>query len=238
MSAGLTYEPPQGLAHEGLPILDTPIAVVAPRVNLLPPEVMELRAVRRLALGLAGAVALCAVGVGGGFLYSARAEAPAQADLNSATSTHAGLVQQQQALAPAQVTQQQLLTTQKSLAAAMGNEVLWSRYLDNLRLKRPDGIRFSQVALQPVVGGASTASPSGATATTVPTSGIASLSITGTASSSPAVAALLDQLATIHGFTNVYLTSTSSDSPPLVTYTVTASVTADALSHRYVNGGS
>jgi hypothetical protein len=68
---------------------------------------------------------------------------------------------------------------------------------------------------------------------------IAALTITGKASNQPAVAALMDQLAQVKGFAAVYLTSTDTDATAgVITYTVTASVTADALSHRYVVGGS
>ena len=52
------------------------------------------------------------------------------------------------------------------------------------------------------------------------------------------MAALLDQLATLSGFTNVYLTSTDKDqSSGVLAFTVTASITPDALSHRYTVEG-
>jgi LysM repeat protein len=128
----------------------------------------------------------------------------------------------------------------------MGNEVLWSRYLDQLRLQRPEGVRFSSVALVPVgsTGSTSTgssgaaASASSAAGSTTTPGAIATLTISGKAASQPDVASLLDQLAKIRGFTGVYLSSTSGDSnASVITYTVTAGVTAEALSHRYTVEG-
>jgi Tfp pilus assembly protein PilN len=239
MSTGLLPDPSlEGLIPEGLPILDSPSVALAPRVNLLPPEITAPRAVRKLAAMLAGAVVVCAVGVGGGYLYAGSGEGKARSDLASAQAAQAGLERQQRALLPAQQAQAQIQSAQAALAAAMGSEVLWSRYLDQLRLTRPDGIRFTQVKLDPTTATGPSAGGS-TTSTTVP-GAIATLTITGKASSQPDVADLLDQLAKIKGFAGVYLTSTDGDttSGGVVSYTVTASVTADALSHRYVVGGS
>jgi Tfp pilus assembly protein PilN len=194
---------------------------------------------------LAGAVVLCAVGVGGVYAYAGSGEGKARSDLASAQAVQAGLQRQQRALLPAQQAQTQIQAAQAALAAAMGNEVLWSRYLDQLRLQRPDGVRFTQVTLTPANGasgststGGSTAS-SGSTTSTAAPGAIANLTIAGKAVGQPDVAALMDQLALIKGFTAVYLTSTDGDAKTgLVSYTISASVTADALSHRYTVGGS
>jgi Tfp pilus assembly protein PilN len=226
--------------------------VPAPRVNLLPPEIAAQRAVRKLAAALAGAVVLCGFAVGGGYAYAGLGESSAKADLATAQNVQAGLQRQQRALAPAQQAQTQIQAAQAALAAAMGNEVLWSRYLDDLRLKRPDGVRFSQVKLDPTTGTSGTGTTtSGSAGTTTTTSGsgtatpgaagaIANLTVTGKARSQPDVAVLLDQLAQIKGFTGVYLTSTDGGTTPggTITYTVTAGVTQEALSHRYAVGAS
>jgi Tfp pilus assembly protein PilN len=129
----------------------------------------------------------------------------------------------------------------------MGNEVLWSRYLDELRVKRPEGVRFTSVSLIPTgaaaaSSGATAGSSAGSTAAgSAPAApgGIAALTLSGKARSQPDVAALLDQLAQIKGFTSVYLTSTAADTQSgLVTYSVSASVTPEALSHRYTGDGN
>jgi Tfp pilus assembly protein PilN len=229
----------------GLPLLDSPLALRAPRVNLLPPEIAEQRAVRRLAAALAGGIVLCAVAVGGGYAFIGRGEASAQADLMAAQSVQASLQRQQRLLQPAQQAQAQMQAAQAALAAAMGNEVLWSRYLDNLRIEKPDGVRFTQVKLDPTTGtgasgsSATASSSAGSTTSTATPGAIATLTLTGKARSQPDVAALLDQLAQIKGFGGVYLTSSDGDpASGTLTYTVTASVTPEALSHRYTLGSS
>lgn len=244
MSTGLLPDPTAGgMIPAGLPILDSSMSAPAPRVNLLPPEILAQRAVRKLAGLLAGAVVLCAAAAGGGYAYAGTGEAKARSDLAGAQAVQAGLQRQQRALQPAQQAQTQIQAAQAALAAAMGNEVLWSRYLDQLRLTRPDGVRFGTVKLDPVGGTGTTTSGSaastGSTTSTTAAGAIAALTVTGKAASQPDVAALMDQLARIKGFTGVYLTSTDADtSTGVVSYTVTLGVTADALSHRYVVEGS
>ena len=245
MSAGLFPDMDHAAVAEGLPILEAPVMVPAPRVNLLPPEIEAQRAVRKLAAGLVGVVVLCAAAVGGGYAYAGLGESSARSDLATAQSVQTSLQRQQRALAPAQQAQNQIQAAQAALVAAMGNEVLWSRYLDDLRLKRPDGVRFSQVKIDPATGtgatGASAPAPSGSgsTTSTVTPGAIATLTLTGKARSQPDVAVLLDQLAQIKGFSGVYLTSTDGGaSAGTITYTVTASITPEALSHRYAVGSS
>jgi Tfp pilus assembly protein PilN len=242
MSTGLLPDPNlEGLLPEGLPILESAVAAPAPRVNLLPPEITAQRAVRRLAAMLAGAVVLCAVGVGGGYAYAGLGEGKAQSDLASAQSVQTSLQRQQRSLLPAQQAQNQIQAAEAALTAAMGSEVLWSRYMDDLRLRRPEGVRFSSVKLDPTTAAGSTgsAASSGSTSTAAP-GAIATLTLSGKAATQPDVASLLDQLAQIKGFAAVYLTSTDRDSGAanVVTFTATASVTPDALSHRYAGGTS
>jgi Tfp pilus assembly protein PilN len=242
----LLTEPAENLETAGLPIFNDPMDVVPPRVNLLPPEILEQRFVRRLAFGLLGAVLVCGAAVGGVYAHTGQGEAAARSDLESARATQTTLQQQQRSLMPAQEAQTQVLAAQKALSAAMGSDVLWSRYLDELRLKLPDGVRFSSVALTPTNGTApataSTSTPnsssaSGGTSGTVPGT-IATLTISGKARSQLEVASLLQQLATIRAFTGVYLTNTQGDATSgVISYTVTAGVTPEALSKRYSSEG-
>lgn len=246
MNAGVLPQPEAELMpSQGLALLEEPSAVRSPRVNLLPPEILEQRRVRVLATKLAGVVVAVAVGVAGGYVWAGSGAAQAQSDLVSARAVQSGLQRQVVALAPAKQAQTQVQNAQKALAAAMGNEVLWSRYMDQLRLTRPDGVRFTSVAFAPVsatsgsAAGAANGSTAGGGAPTATTGALATLTISGKARSQPDVAALLDQLAGVKGFTGVYLSNTTSDaSAGLVTFSVTASVTADALSHRYTGDGN
>jgi Tfp pilus assembly protein PilN len=236
---------------EALVPLEAPSALIAARVDLLPPEVGEQRAVRRLGLALGAGVVACALGVGGLYVQAGRSKPAAEQSLQAAQTQSAALQRQLTTLAQVKTAQQQLQSAQKALVAAMGDEVLWSRYMDEMRVRRPDGLRYTSVAITPVGGTTSAGSTPGSTtpgsspaagaaspAATVP-GAIASLTISGKAVSQDAVADLLDALAQVPGYAAPYLSSTMPGSGnDLITFTVTVSVTPDALSHRYGSEGT
>jgi Tfp pilus assembly protein PilN len=237
------------------PVADVPV----PHVNLLPPEILERRALRRLAHVLVAAV-LAAVAVGGVVGYQGGSGAgEAQASLDAATAQQSRLQAQVNALSPAAAALSDAQATQASLRAALANEVLWSTYLDRLRLTLPEGVRFSSVQITPSEG--AEAAPGGTAGAATPprpvnttaaqaesgtgsagATGIAAMTLNGVGVSQDAVADLLQSLATVPQFSNVYLTSSTSDGAgegsALVDFAVTLDVTSSALSHRYdANGG-
>jgi Tfp pilus assembly protein PilN len=227
-----------------------------PRANLLPPEIAERLALRRVIAGMVAAVVVCGGIVGGLYSVTENGKAPAKAALVDAQTQHDGLVAQQAKLAPSQAAHQQVLTAKTSLEAAVGSEVLWSDQLNSLRSHLTDGVRLKDLSVTESVGTGSAASaavtlpagpanqPSSTVTSTAaaPATAIASLSMTGVAVSNYALADWMDTLATLHGWSAVYLsTSTaagdSASGSSLVTFTITANITNAALSHRYTNGG-
>ncbi len=246
-----------------LPLEDEPIAMVqsdgvpVPRVNLLPPELLERRALSRLGRGLGAAVlATVLIGAGVGYL-GGNGGNEAQGSLDSATAQNVRLQKQVNSLAPAATALAQAQSTQTSLRAALANEVLWSRYLDQLKLQLPHGVRYSSVQVAPVTstggvatgGSAPVALPrpvggglnaSGGTSGSSNGAAIATITLNGVGESQNAVADLLQSLGSVPQFANVYLTSSTAGTTPgsqLVTFVITADVTGNALSHRYdVNG--
>jgi Tfp pilus assembly protein PilN len=233
---------------------------IPPRANLLPPEIAERLALRRVIAGMVAAAVLCGGAVAGLYVSAESGKAPAQAELADAQTQHAALAAQQAKLAPAQAAHQQVLAANKSLAAAMGSEVLWSDQLNTLRGQLTAGVRLSSLAVSEAAGaGAAAASavtlpaaPAGSTATSAATPAttpaatataaaaapIASVTMAGLAVSNYALADWLDALAKLHGWSSIYLTGTSTDAAHqgLVTFTITANITDAALSHRYTNG--
>ena len=160
-------------------------------------------------------------------------------------------------LAPAATALSQAQATQTSLRAALADEVLWSRYLDQLKLQLPHGVRYSSVQVAPVTstGGVATGgwapvalprpvggglNASGGTGGSSNGAAIATITLNGVGESQNAVADLLQSLGSVPQFANVYLTSSTAGTTPgsqLVTFVITADVTGNALSHRYdVNG--
>ena len=251
----LTDSTPESGALAGDFDLLTPVEYVAPRANLLPPEIAERAALRKMQALLAAAVIACGGIVGAVYVTSASGRAPAKAALAQAQSEQQTLSAQKAALAPAQAAHQQVLAAKQSLVAAMSAEVLWSNQLDTLRRRLTDGVRLSTLTVAPLDPTSGTAAssavqlpagPAGtSTAATSTTAGsaasnsyIASVTMSGTALDNDAVANWLDTLAAMPGWGNVYLSSTSTIAPPstLVSYSITANITQAALSHRYTNG--
>jgi Tfp pilus assembly protein PilN len=234
-----------------------PPEVVAPRVNLLPRDIIERRALKRLAGILAGVVVGAAV-LGGAVAYQAGSgKAAAQRSLDTENARNGQLQSQVDALGPVQKALTDAQAAQSSLRAALANEVLWSRFLDALRVQLPDGVRFSSVTIAPSTSSGTAApaavalpAPVGQSSTSAKTApgaatsaaAVGTVTLNGVALSQDKVADLLASLATVDGFTNVYLSSTtagatSGGEAPTVTFTVTADVTSAALSHRYDSTG-
>ncbi len=256
----LTDSTPESGAPAGEFDLLTPVEYVAPRANLLPPEIAQRAALRKMQALLAAAVIACGGIVGAGYVTTSHGKAPAKADLSQAQSEQQSLSSQKAKLAPAQAAHQQVLAAKQSLQAAMGGEVLWSNQLDTLRRRLPDGVRLTTLTVTPIDtaanGGTSSsgavklpAAPagSGQSTTSSSTTGtgaaagsnyIASVQISGVAVDNPHVATFLDTLAAMPGWGNVYLTNTTTKAPGngIVSYSITANITQAALSHRYTNG--
>ena len=241
----ITYAP-DSEAEAGLPLLSSVAPTAPPFVNLLPPEIIERRALKQLGALLA-AVLLLVLALAGGLVYMAGSgKGAAQAELTSAQAETARLQAQATSLDSARKAQVALQAAQTALQAAMANEVLWSRYLDELRGKLPDGVRLSNIGIAPAGSTSTTTAPAqsgtttsgAATGSGVSANAIASITIQGRAVNQDAVASWLEALATIKGFTNTYLTTTTADPlTKVATFTVTVDVTPEALSHRFDNTG-
>jgi Tfp pilus assembly protein PilN len=253
MSVLIDQSPESSVSATDFDLL-APVVYIAPRANLLPPEIAQRAALRRTQAVLAAAVLACGGIVGAMYVTADNGRAPARAALAEAQTEQSSLAAQQGVLAPSQVAHQKVLSARQSLVDAMGSEVLWSAQLDALRSQLPAGVRLSSLAITPAVAtagstptavqlpaapaGSSAASTTGGAATTATaSSAIAAVTMTGVAVDLDAVAGWLDQLAGLPGWSDIYLSSTSASAGArTVTYSITASVTDKALSHRYTNG--
>jgi Tfp pilus assembly protein PilN len=199
-----------------------------PRVNLLPPEIAEKRRARKLQVGMGAAVAASIVGVGAGYLLSHSSAAHAKTDYANAQSETARLQTQVAQYAGDESMRAQLAAEHGMLSTAMGSEIQWSHYMNDLTLRIPDNVWVTQLTLSE---GGSTAPGAAAT-----TAGIGSVSVTGTAFTHDDVATWLDSLAKEKGYANPYF-SNSAESfigpRRVVNFTSSTVVTSDALSGRY-----
>jgi Tfp pilus assembly protein PilN len=207
---------------------------VLPRVNLLPPEILEAARFRRFQLAMVAA-GVGAVAIVGALDYNAhKGVSSARADLASAQSTQSNLQNQKAGLQSVQDVYDQVAAKKAMLAQAMGSEIRWSYYLTDLSLKVPDHVWLTNVTATETVAGAG-AAPAPAVASVLP-AGIGTVSFSGTAFSHDDVATWLDALAKERGYSNAYFTnSTRAQIGPrdVVNFQSSVTLTSAALSGRY-----
>lgn len=207
-----------------------------PRVNLLPPEIAENKAFRVMQLRLAAVVVVALAIVGLVYMQVAGGESSARNRLDAAQSQSTSLQHQISKLSNVTATAKQLEAAQGALAKAMGAEVRWSRYLNDLSITLPSNVWVTNVTVT------ETAAPAGSTAAAAATAGkgtssLGSLSIQGKALSFNDVAVWLETLAKEKGYTDVWLTQGATEKigdQEVVDFTSTVGFTPQVLSQRYL----
>jgi hypothetical protein len=240
-------------APEGVPVA-TPMPVVSPtaafpRVNLIPEQVaVEARTqtAKRICIG---AVAASAVVVGMLFFLANSQVSAAQDQLDTATARSAALAAEQTKYADVPRVNAQLASATDQQSAAMGGEVRWSSVLYSLAISTPNGVSldtFNATVIGTAPGHAAAAATSTGQAATsilgVP--GIGTMTLTGSATDQPHVASFLDKMTEASGVVDPFATTvaaaatgTTAASDKSVTFSGTATITDDALSHRYDGKG-
>lgn len=208
-----------------------------PHVNLMPREIAEAAKFRRFQFAM-GATLLGAVVAVAGLTYQAHhGVAAAKQQLATSTTQHAQLQQQLASLQSVQDVYDQYTAKQAILQQAMGDEIRWSFYLEDLSLKVPSNVWLTNVSATETTSGAS-ASASAAPGTTA---GIGSITFTGVAFSHDDVATWLDVLAKEKGYTSAYFTNSAEGligSRKIVNFTSSVVLTPSAESGRYTASGS
>ena len=206
-------------AGTGLPIL--------PRVNLLPPEIAETVRLRKIQYGLGGGL-LAAVGIVA-LLYVGATSAVSDANTELETANASGATLQAETATYSDVTAvyARAAAAQAMLTTAMGEEVRYSQYLNDLSLTVPENVWVKNVAFAQAPAPAAVGS-------TVP--GIGTATFTGVGFKHDDVAVWLESLAKQKGYVNPYFTSSTLallGNRDTVNFTSTVTMTADALSGRY-----
>jgi Tfp pilus assembly protein PilN len=222
-----------------------PVAIV--RVNLLPPELLEARELRKVKFGVAGAAAVVAVLVGVYWYSQQGSLGNARSERDAAQATNTQLAQTVARLGSVDELFAQVDRAKAMVHAATATEVHWSRYLDDLAIQLPDHVWLTQISFTETPG-ATTGATTGATGT--PTAN-GTPTATGSATATPLgtatvlgqayvhddVANLLERLTKLKGLSNVYLSNStesvvgSSSRVPVVSWTATAVLTTDALAN-------
>jgi Tfp pilus assembly protein PilN len=203
-----------------------------PQVNLLPPEIGAQRRFRHVQAGLGGAVVASLLVAGGLFVVANSQVGKAQDDLNANKAQATQLQSKVDAFAEVPLVAAQVESARTQLGTAMGSEVRWSYFLNDLSLKMPRHVWLDSMTVTST-GAAAAVTPVGQYATT----GIGTIVFTGKAYGHNDVAAWLNSLARQKGYTQPYFTSSTvaplGSNDNAVTFTSSVTVTDDALSKRY-----
>jgi Tfp pilus assembly protein PilN len=202
-----------------------------PRVNLLPPEVLERRRFRKVKVRLVLVIVLVLMVIAGAATWSQLQVRQARGEL-AASQDRTGELQQEQArYAQVPLTLASVEAAESARAEAMGTDVLWYRFLNDVALTMPSTVLLSTMTV--TVNDASTEET-----TPLTEQGIGTVSITGTAGDYPSVASWMESVTQVTGVSSVTLQTatreaTTDGETPVVSYTAQFVVTASALSHRY-----
>lgn len=214
------------------------VSVVA-AVNLLPHTYAERAAVHR-----AKFFAICAIlfAVVLGvllWLVAWQNAVTAQERLDEATATRALLQAEAARYADVPKVFQAVDTAQAQMQIAMGNEVRWSFFLNDLALIIPDGVALDSMTATSLAPGAVPAVPKAASGAAAPTDAAANFgnwTTSGKAFTYNDVAKWLDiqsRTPTLANPTVGGLTRAAEQNKTVVTFSSTAGLTAEALSGRY-----
>jgi Tfp pilus assembly protein PilN len=204
-----------------------------PRVNLLPPEIVEQRRFRRVQAGLAGAL-VAALALVGGLYVLATADRARQAEQLRAVQAETAVLQARQA-EYAEVPQvfARVAAAEAQLTQAMGQEVRWSFFLDDLSRSVPDDLWMTKMIMLQTVDAAEPSVPS-VNPASLP--GVGTVTFEGTAFEHVDVSAWLDMLARQSGYADPFVTKSEEDiigDDEVVNFVTSVTVTAEALEGRY-----
>jgi hypothetical protein len=222
-----------------------------PRVNLLPPEILEVRRFRRLQRQLAGIVlSVVLLGAAAG-AWAQSGVLAAQSDLTDVQAQTQDLMQQRARYAEVPKALAELDAARAAREGALRSDVLWYRFLGDLAVNTPAGTELTTVS---VTMNATTATAAGAAATGTAPAGTSSVAGTGTLTTLGEVkvagkalrfrdvATWLETVTQVHGLAASNLQSVAREESSStagsagsadVSYNGSAVVTSAALSHRY-----
>lgn len=207
-----------------------------PRVNLMPPEVAEAKALRRVQMGL-GAAGLAALGVVGLLFVSAsHSVSSAESDLADAKTQTTALQGQVAKYRDVTATINAANAAQAQLTTAMGDEVRYSQLLKDLSLAVPGTVWLNSLAFTTSApagaAGAAPVSYNGATA-------IGTMTVSGTGFSHDDVALWLEAVAGLRTtYANPYFSNATEaliGDRRIVNFTGNGVVLSGAQSGRYKN---
>ncbi len=224
-----------------------PVTASLPRVNLLPPEIIEDRRLERAKMGMVAVLLLAVASVGAGYTSQAEGLTSAQTRIDTAKKDGDKLRAEQSRYAGVPGVQAALSARQDELVKAMGREIRWSQVLGELSTSMPPRVWLGTIAasqstpdgVAPATGGAA-AGTAGAAGAPGAAAGLGTVTFTGTAVEINDVAAWLEVLAAQPRYANATLTSARQveiGTTKVYSFTSTVTLTESAASQRFATKG-
>jgi Tfp pilus assembly protein PilN len=208
-----------------------------PRVNLLPPEIEQQRQFKKVQAGLGLGVAASVAIVGALFLAASSQVSGAQSDLDTQTAKSTLLQADAAKYSDVPAVYAQVDAAKSQLDQAMGKEIRWSRFLNDLSINTPSKVWLTNITATEVVDtpAVATAAAPG-TAATYGTPNIGTLTFEGKGYTHNDVAAWLKSLASEEGLADPFFTKSTQEkigTEDSVAFTSQAVITEDLLSGRF-----
>lgn len=226
-------------SHEDTQLL-TEIAetYTVPRVNLLPPEILETRRFRRTQKVLGTVVVGVLAAAGGAYVLAQNSADSAAEELSVAQAETTRLKGEEAKYAEVPRIMAQVDAAKDARDQALSTNVAWYRYLNDLALSYPDAVWLENLTATVAAPGGTTGAAPVPVAGSNPlaTPGIGTVTFSGKALEHSDVAAWLDVLSGTNGFADAYFTNSTReqiDGTDVVNFTSQVVVTGDALWNRY-----
>ncbi len=209
-----------------------------PRVNLLPPEIEQARQFKKVQAGL-GLGVVAALGVVGALVLSAGAQVnDAQGELDQQNARSTTLQADAAKYADVPAVYAQVDAAKAQLTQAMGKEIRWSRFLNDLSVLTPGKVWLTNVTVTETVEAAPTTVAPVAGSATFGTPNIGTVTFEGKGFTHNDVASWLKALASEKGLADPYFTQSTVakiGSEDSVTFDSQAVITEDLLSGRFTD---
>ncbi|MGZ4610082.1 MAG: PilN domain-containing protein, partial [Actinomycetes bacterium] len=114
--------------------------LLLPRVNLLPPEIAEKAAFRKVQVGLGAALAVPVLIVGALYMSASHSVSSAQSNLDAATAQSTTLTAQAAKYRDVTAVYDAATAAKQQLVTAMGDEIRFSQMMNDLSLSIPSNV--------------------------------------------------------------------------------------------------
>lgn len=209
-----------------------------PKVNLLPPEILEGRRFARLQRWLAVVVVAVVALAAAGTWWAQTQVAEAEDRLAAAQVETAALQRKEASYAKVPKILAQVRAAESARQEAMANDLLWSKFLNQIALATTSDVWLTKVDAQ-VTAGTDGAGATAVVSSTEPLqpAGIGTLTVEGAAHDYDDVAGWLEAFQAIPGLDvstlHTAVSEPGDDSAAPVTFTTSVTITAAALTHRF-----